>query len=100
MLPPYRYLALWLLSIFLVGCSAPAPSAKFVTMAQRLHDGALASAVDSNSDLRDYVQLIGDRVADAARKAVPNRANEQLLAQLKCRLVDCPVATSYAHSWS
>ena len=90
-----RFLAPSLLAIFLIGCSAPAPSAKFVAMAQRLHDGALASTVNSNPDLRDYVQLIGDRIADAARKAVPNRANEQLLSQLKCHLVDSPTVNAF-----
>ena len=90
-----RYLGLSLLLISAVGCSAPAPSAKFVAMAQRLHDGALASTLDSNPDLRDYVQLIGDRIADAARKAVPNRANEELLSQLKCHLVDCQTVNAF-----
>jgi hypothetical protein len=77
------------------GCSAPAPSAKFVALADRLHQGALASAVTTNTDLRDYVQLIGDRVADATRKAVPNRASEQLFSQLHCHLVNCPTINAF-----
>ena len=78
-----------------VGCTAPAPSAQFVAQADRLHDGAIASAVTSNTDLRDYLQLIGDRIADGARKSAPNRANEQLLTQLRCHLVNCPSITAF-----
>jgi predicted Zn-dependent protease len=84
-----------LLAAILVGCSAPAPSAAFVAQAERLHQGALASVVTNNPDLRDYLQFIGKRIADAAHEAVPNRANEQLLAGLQCHLVDCPVINGF-----
>ncbi len=77
------------------GCSAPAPSAKFVEQAERLHAGALASAVSSNPDLNDYVQFIGSRLAAAAHEAVPNRANEELLQALRCHLVDCPLINAF-----
>ena len=91
-----RYL-LFVLALLLVGmgCSAPAPSAEFVQQADRLHAGALQSAVTSNQDLRDYVQLICDRLAAAARQVVPNRANEQLLSHLRCHLVNSPVINAF-----
>jgi predicted Zn-dependent protease len=92
----FKLFALLLPVIFcFVGCTAPAPSAQFVAQADRLHDGAIASAVASSTDLRDYLQLIGDRVADGARKAAPNRANEQLLTQLRCHLVNCPTINAF-----
>src|SRR5437763_15586079 len=78
-----------------VGCTAPAPSAQFVAQADRLHDGAIASALTSNTDLHDYLQLIGDRIADGARKAAPNRANEQLLTQRRCQLVNCRLINAF-----
>lgn len=89
--------SLFLLALILVGmgCSAPAPSAEFVQQADRLHAGALKSAVNSNSDLHDYIQLIGDRLAAAARQVVPNRANEQLMSRLRCHLVNSPVINAF-----
>lgn len=83
------------LSLIGMGCSAPAPSAEFVQQADRLHAGALQSVVTSNPDLRDYLQLIGERLAAAARQVVPNRANEQLLSHLRCHLVNTPVINAF-----
>src|SRR4051812_15781941 len=87
--------ALVAITLFGAGCSAPAPSARFVAQAERLHSGALASTVSGNADLNEYVQFIGSRLAAAAHEAVPNRANEELLADLRCHLVDCPVINAF-----
>ncbi|MDB5303540.1 MAG: hypothetical protein JWM97_1089 [Phycisphaerales bacterium] len=71
----------------LSGCQAPAPAQQFVAQAQRLHDGALASTVVVDTDLNDYFQEIGDRVAAAAKTAAPSKANEAFLASVRCHLV-------------
>lgn len=77
------------------GCFGPAPSVQFVQQAQRLHDGALASAVTSDSDLRDYVQLVGRRIADAAHAADPGKTHDPLFSQMEFHLVGCPVPNTF-----
>ncbi|MDB5292801.1 MAG: peptidase [Phycisphaerales bacterium] len=69
------------------GCQAPAPAQQFVAQAQRLHDGALASTVAVDTDLNDYFQEIGGRVAKAAIEAAPSKANEAFLNSVRCHLV-------------
>src|SRR5258706_11725582 len=76
---------------FCAGCFGPAPSAQFVQQAQRLHEGALASAVTADTDLRDYIQLVGKRVGDAARAVDPGRTHDTLFSQIEYHLVACDV---------
>lgn len=83
-----RYVPLVLAFLLLCsGCMGPAPAAQYVQQAQRLHDGALASAVTSNPDLRDYMQLVGKRIIDAARAVEPNRTYDPIFPQMKFHLV-------------
>ena len=65
--------------MFCSGCFGPAPAAEFVRQAQRLHDGALASAVVPDSDLREYVQFVGQRIIDAAKAAEPGKVHDPVL---------------------
>ena len=69
----------------------PAPSAQFVQQAQRLHDGALASSVTTDAGLREYVQLVGKRVGDAARALDPGRTRDPLFSEIEYHLVACAV---------
>ncbi|HXE53992.1 MAG TPA: M48 family metalloprotease, partial [Tepidisphaeraceae bacterium] len=69
------------------GCLGPAPATQFVQQAQRLHDESLASAVTSNTDLRDYVQLVGKRIIEAARAVEPNRTYDPIFSQMQFHLV-------------
>ena len=47
----------------LAGCSqGPVPAAEFVAQAERLHAEALASTVNPDRDLNDYVTAIGQRI--------------------------------------
>lgn len=80
-----------LLTICCSGCFGPAPAAEYVTQAQRLHDGALASAVASDADLRDYVQLVGQRLIDGAKSAEPGKVHDPVLSEMHFHLVGCPV---------
>ncbi|HEY8749778.1 MAG TPA: hypothetical protein VIM11_17475 [Tepidisphaeraceae bacterium] len=80
-----------LIAGMILGCQAPAPSSKFVEQAQRLHDGAIAAAVTADTDLRDYVQLVGKRVGDAARNVDPNRTRDPLFSSMQFHLVACDV---------
>lgn len=78
------------LLVFCSGCFGPAPAAEYVLQAQRLHEGALASAVASDPDLRDYVQLVGQRLIDAAHVRDP------VLSRMKFHLVGCPVPNAFS----
>jgi len=73
------------------GCFAPAPAAQYVQQARRLHDGALASAVVTNPDLRDYIQLVGRRIVAGARAAEPDRTRDPLFSLVQFHLVACAV---------
>jgi predicted Zn-dependent protease len=73
------------------GCFGPAPAGQFVQQAQRLHDGALASAVSTDPDLHDYIQMVGRRVGDAAHAVDPNRTHNSLYAAMEYHLALCPV---------
>jgi predicted Zn-dependent protease len=77
--------------VFCGGCFGPAPAAEYVRQAQRLHDGALASAVTSDADLRDYVQLVGQRLVEAAKAAEPGKVHDPVLSQMQFHLVGCAV---------
>ncbi len=59
--------------------------------ADRLHDGAISAADVSDSDLKEYVQLIGVRLSDAAHDAVPQRVANSFFSNIQFHLVDTPV---------
>ena len=80
-----------LLLVSCTGCFGPAPAAEYVRQAQRLHEGALASAVTSNADLRDYVQLVGQRLIDGAKAAEPGKVHDPVLSEMHFHLVGCPI---------
>lgn len=80
-----------LLMAFCSGCFGPAPAAEYVRQAQRLHEGALASAVTPNADLRDYVQLVGQRLIDGAKAADPGKVHDPVLAEMQFHFVGCAV---------
>lgn len=73
------------------GCFGPAPAAEYVRQAQRLHEGALASAVTSDADLRDYVQLVGQRLIEGAKAAEPGKVHDPVLSEMQFHLVGCAV---------
>ena len=79
------------LALACTGCFGPAPAAQYVQQAQRLHDEALASAASANSDLRDYVQLVGKRIIDAAAAVDPSRTHDPLFAGMQFHLGACGV---------
>jgi len=79
-----------------VGCNGPAPGAAFVEQADRLHGGALASQTITDPDARDYVQLVGKRIADAAHAVDPSRTHDALFSQMEFDLVASPVPNVFA----
>ncbi len=83
------------LLISLVGCAGPAPAAKFVEQADRLHNQALISAVTPDTDLQEYVQEIGHRIVAAARAAAPQKAGNPVFSQVKFHLVNNPTVNVF-----
>lgn len=81
---------------FCTGCFGPAPAAQFVQQAQRLHDGALHAAVTANTDLRDYVQLVGKRLIDAGRSAEPGKTHDEMFGEMQFHLMACNVPNVFA----
>ena len=73
------------------GCGAPAPGTQFVEQANRLHREALGAAVNPDADLRDYVQLVGKRVMDAARDVDAGRTRDPLFSAMQFHLVGIDV---------
>jgi len=73
------------------GCGAPAPSSQFVDQADRLHREALSAAGASDSDLRDYVQLVGKRLMDAARDVDAGRTRDPMFLGMQFHLAACDV---------
>ena len=73
------------------GCGAPAPASKFVEQAERLHREAFAAAITTDTDLRDYVQLVGKRVIDAAHEVDANRTRDPVFSSMRFHLVACDV---------
>jgi predicted Zn-dependent protease len=73
------------------GCGAPSPGSKFVDQAERLHREAFAPAVTTDSDLREYVQLVGKRVMDAAHEVDANRTRDPMFSSIQFHLVGCDV---------
>ena len=85
-LRPLTLLALLFLSS---GCSTgPAPDRAFVQQADRLHEQALAPAVVRDPLLAEYVQAVGDRLAEAAKQAVPGRAGNEFFRRVQFHVVD------------
>lgn len=78
-----------------LGCSGPAPAAQFVQQADRLHEGALVSAVTRDEYLQRYVQEIGRRIIRAANDAAPQKAGNPLFAQMQFHLVDSGVVNAF-----
>lgn len=92
MFSPSRILTgVYCLACFLAGGCSPAPARIFVDQADRLHDGALASAVVGDRDLSEYVQLLGLRLSDAAHEAVPQRVANSFFSNIQFHLVDTGV---------
>ena len=80
---------------FSTGCSGPAPAAQFVLQADRLHDAALAAAVNRDDYLARYVQEVGKRIIQAASDAAPQKASNPLFAQMQFHLVDSDVVNAF-----
>lgn len=57
------------------GCGASrAPAGAFVGQAERLHQTIAPLAATRDADLNEYIGLLGKRLADAAKREVPDRA--------------------------
>ena len=69
----------------------PAPARTFVDQADRLHDQALASAMLRQRDLNEYVQLLGDRLSDAAHDVIQEKVANSFFSSLQFHIVDTPV---------
>jgi hypothetical protein len=82
------------------GCAGPRAKKEFVEQARRLHQ-AVAPAVVSDTDLAEYVQVVGDRLMEGARGAAPDKAADASFARVKFHVVnaDLPnvVTTGGAH---
>ena len=70
-----------------IGCAGPAPAIAFVQQADRLHGSALATEAITDPDARDYVQLVGKRIADAAHAIDPGRTHDSMFSQMQFELV-------------
>jgi len=79
------------LIVVLCGCGAPAPGSKFVEQAERLHREAFGGAVTQDGDLRDYVQLVGKRLMDAAHEVDSGRTRDPMFSSMQFHLVACDV---------
>jgi hypothetical protein len=79
----------------LTGCQAPPPAAIFVEQAQRLHQGALALTVITDSDLDEYLQDIGSRIAAVAPAVASGKANADFLKSVRCQLVNCDTINAF-----
>jgi predicted Zn-dependent protease len=77
------------------GCAGPSPAGEFVQQADRLHDGALSSAVVSDAYVGRYVQQIGNRLMEAAQAAEPSKAHDPLFSHVEFHLVQNPVVNAY-----
>jgi len=97
-----RFLRVWALSgvilLLGLGCQTPAPPppAVFLAQAERLHDGALMTTVVLDADLTDYLQLVGDRVAEAAHQVAPDKINDAFARSIRCQLVNCDVINAFS----
>jgi hypothetical protein len=62
-----------------------------VEQAERLHREAFAATVTTDGDLRDYVQLVGKRVMDAAHEVDASRTRDPMFSSMQFHLVACDV---------
>ena len=76
---------------FSAGCAGPRAKTEFVQQAQRLHDASLAPALTRDADLALYVQMVGERLVEAARAAAPEKAGEPIISRVKFHLVNAGV---------
>ena len=77
--------------MFATGCAGPRARSEFVQQAQRLHDASLTPALTRDADLALYVQMVGDRLLEAARAAAPDKAGEPIVSRVKFHLVNAGV---------
>jgi hypothetical protein len=84
------------LALLSVGCAGPRAKTEFVQQAQRLHDASLAPAMTHDADLSLYVQMVGERLVEAARAAAPDKASEPLLSKVRFHLVNAAVPNVFS----
>ena len=95
-IPMAPVLATALILLALTGCQAEPPAAKFIEQSDRLHNEAFASTVIADTDLSEYVQLVADRIAQAAAEVEPARVNADFIARVRCHLVSCDTVNVFA----
>jgi predicted Zn-dependent protease len=66
-----------------------------VQQAQRLHTDALVSAVSTDANLNDYVQLVGERLLAGAKAAAPEKADDPLFGRMKFQVVNVPTVNVF-----
>jgi Zn-dependent protease with chaperone function len=102
--PPARHrssslLLLALQGIFvfvLTGCQAPSPAMKFIRQADQLHGEALSSTLIIDTDLNEYLQMVGDRIAAAAKTALPGKVDAAFIARVRCQLVNSDTINAFS----
>ena len=78
------------------GCqSGPSPSAEFVTQAEQLHQGSLASAVTRDKDLNDYFDEMSQRIIAGASAADPAKTRDPVLAHMRFHLVGSETVNAF-----
>ena len=81
--------AVALCAAFCAGCNnGPRPNQQFVQQARRLHQEGLAPAVVRQTDLTEYVQLIGERLVRGARSAAPDKTRDPMFGRMRFHLVN------------
>lgn len=76
------------------GCASRAPGQAFVAQAERLHEQALAPAITRDTDLNDYLQLVGERLKKAANAEVRGKA--QTFPDVRFHLVNNLVINAFS----
>jgi len=78
------------------GCqNGPTPAAEFVTQAEQLHRGSLASAVNRDKDLDDYFDEMGRRVIAGATAADPAKTHDPVFAHMGFHLVGSETVNAF-----
>ena len=80
---------------FSLGCAGPRAKREFVEQAQRLHDTSLAPALTREPELSLYIQMVGDRLLEAARGAAPDKASDPLVSRIKFHLVGADLPNAF-----
>lgn len=83
--------AVFMVFALAAGCGGPRPAQPFVAQARQLHTMALVSGVAGDADLREYVQLIGERLLEAARSAAPDKTGDPLFSHMHFDVVNVDV---------